>query len=292
MNQLITLPDFDLSPIDRATLADGTKRHYKTAILLMFAANVDPYNHTQLANYAASLPSSGRSFLKAAIGLLARDLINKAKMSNAPVETIQRFLWLMEAIQDTIEVKQPDSKRTPHWLSQEQVNTILDSCTDPRDRVVMSVLLGAGLRREELETLEFEAIGQIPHNGRMQDVITVHGKGDKTRIVPISKTLAETLKSWQRTTKGGRVARKYNKGGKLGKSLSAYGIFTIVRKYGLLLGIDNLDPHDLRRTYGRILYDNTQDIIRVKNILGHADTKTTLKYIGYDLELESDGAPI
>jgi integrase len=283
----------DLSPIDRADLATGTKRHYKTAIILMLAANVNPMDHTQLATYAASLPASGRSFLKAAITLLTRDMINEAKMSNAPVETIQRFLWAMEAMQDTVTVKQPESARTAHWLSQEQVNSLLDAARENvRDYVILSVLLGAGLRREELETLEFDALSQIPHNGRMQDVLTIKGKGSKVRIVPISKTLSETLRAWQRKTGGGRVARKYNKGGKIGTSLSAYGIFCIVRKYGLLLDIDNLDPHDLRRTYGRILYDNTGDIIRVKNILGHADTKTTLKYIGYDLELESDGAPI
>jgi integrase len=283
----------DLSPIDRADLAEGTKRHYKTAILLMLAANVDPFDHAQLAEYSASLKGSPRSFLKAALRVLTRDLINQAKMSNAPVETIQRFLWLMEAIQDTVTIKQAESARTPHWLSQEQVNTLLDASRENmRDYVILSVLLGAGLRREELETLDFDALSQIPHSGRMQDVLTIKGKGSKVRIVPISRTTAATLRTWQRITGGGRVARKYNKGGKIGESLSAYGIFCIVRKYGLLLDIDNLDPHDLRRTYGRILYDNTQDIIRVKNILGHADTKTTLKYIGYDLELESDGAPI
>lgn len=282
---------FDLSPLDRADLAPGTLRHYKAAILLMLAANVNPQDHEQLAEYASTLPASGKANLKAAIGILTRDMVNKAKMSNAPVETIQRFLWMLEAINNTITVKQTSAERTPHWLSQKQVDTLLELSTG-RDNIVLSVLLGAGLRREELEKLTFEALSQIPYNGTMKDVLTVTGKGDKKRVVPISQTLADKLRSWKRETKGGRIARRLSKAGKIGKSLSAYGIFTIVRKYGLLLGIDNLDPHDLRRTYGRLMYEATGDIVLVQNLLGHSDPRTTLKYIGYTLNLDVDTFPI
>jgi site-specific recombinase XerC len=163
-----------------------------------------------------------------------------------------------------------------------------------RDYVIMSVLLGAGVRREELETLTFDSLTQIPDNGKMRDVLVIQGKGDKTRTIRISSLLASHLREWKITTLGGQIARKMNKGGKLGKSISAFGIFTIVRKYGALIGIPDLDPHDCRRSYGRLLYEATGDIMLVKNYLGHDNVKTTQGYIGLDLnlDLEDDVFPV
>lgn len=285
----------DLSPLDRANLAPGTLRHYKAAIVLMLASNINPTDHDKLASYANTLPSSGRSNLKAALSIMTRDLINKAKMSNAPTETIQRFLWIMEAMQDTIKVSQPDAQRTPHWLSQEQVDKIT-ACAlshSMRDYIVVALLLGVGLRREELEALTFDALSQIPDSGRMVDILTIIGKGDKKRVVPVSPLLASHIREWKIQVGGGRVARKYNRGGKIGKSLSAYGIFTLVRKYGDLIGIKDLDPHDCRRSYGRLMYfSNGKDIMLVKALLGHSNVKTTQEYIGLKINLNIDVFPV
>jgi site-specific recombinase XerC len=287
MNSL-TAPEFDYSALDRANLAHGTRRHYKTAIAMMFSAGVDPFNYSELVEYAASLKPSGRSSLKAALNIISRDYVNKAKTSNAPVETIQRFLWLIEAMNEAITANQPDSERTPHWLSQEQVNQItsLALSNSMRDYIVLSVLLGAGLRREELETLTFAALSQIPRNGKMVDVLTLRGKGDKKRTIQISALLASRLYEWRAITGGGKVARKISKSGTIGESLSAFGIFGIVRKYGALIGISDLDPHDLRRSYGRLMYEATGDIVLVMNLLGHANVKTTQRYIGLDIKLD------
>jgi integrase/recombinase XerD len=120
----------------------------------------------------------------------------------------------------------------------------------------------------------------------MYDILTVRGKGDKKRVIRISSLLASHLREWKAVTRGGKVARKMNKGGTLGNSLSAFGIFTIVRKYGEMIGIPDLDPHDLRRSYGRLMYETTRNIVLVKDYLGHADTKTTLRYIGKDLNID------
>jgi site-specific recombinase XerC len=278
-------PDFDYSALDRTDLANGTRRHYKAAIALLLASNVNPFEYTELANYAASLPSSGRSNLKAALSIISRDYVNKAKMSNAPVETIQRFLWMVEAMNDAIVITQPSTERAPHWLSQEQINTILQAC-NTRDGIVMGVLLGAGLRREELETLTFESLTQIPHNGKMVDVLRVLGKGDKVRTIQISASLAHRIHEWEMNVGSGRIARSLGKTGKIGEGLSAIGIFRIVRKHGLTIGIDDLDPHDCRRSYGRLLYESTGDIMLVKNALGHESVRTTQKYIGLDINLD------
>lgn len=289
MNSLVLpSPIFDTTAIDRADLASGTRRHYKAEIERMRAADVNPFNYDALAEHASTRPSSGRSNLKAALAIIMRDYVNKAKTGNASIETIQRFLWLIEAMSDAIIITTPETTRTPHWLSQEQVDqiTAIALGTSMRDYIIMASLLGFGPRREELETLTFDSLSQIPAGGRMVDVVTIRGKGDKKRVIQISSLLASHLREWKQTTGGGRVARKMNKGGTLGESISAFGIFTIVRKYGALIGIPDLDPHDCRRTYGRLMYEATGDIMLVKDLLGHTNVKTTQTYIGLGLRLD------
>jgi len=290
MNTSLALPAFDYSALDRADLAAGTRRHYKAAIALLLAAQIDPFDYSALANYAFSLPSSGRSNLKAALAIITRDYVNRAKAGASlhNHEAVQAFLWKVEAMNAAITVSQPDAERQPHWLSQDQVNNLLALTRSSRDYIVLAVLLGAGLRREELENLTFGALAKIPYNGKLCETLAVRGKGDKTRTVPISALLASRIRAWQAETHSApedRVARRISKAGKPGESLSAYGIFRIVRKYGLLLGIPDLDPHDCRRSYGRLLYEATHDIMLVKDVLGHQSVATTQIYIGLQLRL-------
>ncbi len=297
MNSLIpSSPIFDTTALDRANLAHGTLRHYRAAIVLLLASNINVMDYTELANYAQTLPHSGRSNLKAALKIITRDYINRAKTSNAPVETIQRFLWAMEAMEDAIVITKPTTSRTPHWLSQSQIDQItsLALATSKRDYIVLAVLLGAGLRREELATLHFDALSQIPTGTHLADILTIRGKGDKKRVIRISSLLASQLREWRAAVGGGRVCRSVNKAGKIGEKLSAMAIFAIVRRYGAMIGIADLDPHDCRRSYGRILYQATGDIVLAKDYLGHADTKTTLRYIGEDINLDvpEDAFPI
>jgi site-specific recombinase XerC len=293
MNSLATYSD--LSPLDRATLADGTRRNYKTAILLLIASNVNVRDYQALADYALSLSHSGRANLKAALAILTRDAVNQAKTSNMPVEDIQRFLWQMEAMNEAIQVSRPTTERTPHWLSQDQVDTITEAAlnTSLRDYIVMSILLGAGLRREELETLTFDALSQISGEHGMVDILTVIGKGDKKRVIPIASALAARIREWQAVVGGGRIARRMYKGGKIGASLTAPRIFAMVRKYGLYVGIKDLDPHDCRRSYGRLMYfSNKKDIMKVMVLLGHKSVETTQIYIGVKISIDLDSTPL
>jgi site-specific recombinase XerC len=294
MNSLATYSD--LSPLDRATLADGTRRNYKTAILLLIASNVNVRDYQALADYALSLSHSGRANLKAALAILTRDAVNQAKTSNASIEDIQRFLWQMEALDDAIRVHRPTTLRTPHWLSQDQVDTITGAALDNslRDYIVMSLLLGAGLRREELETLTFDAMSQVPdENGNMVDILTVIGKGEHKRTIPLAAVLANNLRRWKAIVGEGRIARRMYKGGKIGASLTAPRIFAMVRKYGLYVGIKDLDPHDCRRSYGRLMYfSNKKDIMKVMVLLGHKSVETTQIYIGVKISIDLDSTPL
>ncbi|MEG8004582.1 hypothetical protein, partial [Listeria monocytogenes] len=70
----------------------------------------------------------------------------------------------------------------------------------------------------------------------MRDILEVTGKGEKTRIIPISGLLARRLKAWAVEVGGGNIARSVNKGGRIGGTLSAVGVFKLVAKYGEMIG--------------------------------------------------------
>jgi integrase len=192
-------------------------------------------------------------------------------------------------------VEKQEGTKVHIWLSQDQVDQITalpfthqdDALRAWRDYIVMALLLGAGLRREELSNLTFDALKRLPNGSGYRDVLQVKGKGAKDRVIPISPLLSERLRTWQSMVGSGRIARSINKAGKLGHSLSAIAIFMIVREYGGMIGIHDLSAHDCRRTFGRLGWESTHDLILIRDLLGHADAKTTQTYIGLNVKLDS-----
>jgi integrase len=110
----------------------------------------------------------------------------------------------------------------------------------------------------------------------MRDVLEVKGKGAKDRVVPISRLLADRLREWRDIVGGGLIARSLGMKKELGESMSAVGVFQLVRKYGKLIDIPELSPHDLRRTYAHLGYDAGVPITQIKELLGHASVATTV----------------
>lgn len=285
-------PTPDLTPIDRLNRAESYKAKLRSALIRLSVSRVNPFDADALRDYADTLPVSGRMFLKAGLRIMYADRVTRIKTSITPkhatpeiVAKAQAALWQLEEMDSVLTTHQPDRERLPHWLTQAQVDELLQHAyrASLRDYIVLAILVGAGLRRDELSKLTFTSISIIDN----QPVITLRGKGSKVRTVPITPVLHTHLIKWHNQVGDGRIARKVNKSGKVGTALSATAIFDIVRKYGNLIGIPDIDPHDLRRTFGRLAYyASSGDILRVMHLLGHADVKTTQRYIGLDLDLE------
>lgn len=162
-----------------------------------------------------------------------------------------------------------------------------DGLPGKRDRLVLGLLAGAGLRREELANLNFDDVVLQPIGNRFRTVLNVKGKGAKDRVVPISEPLAGLLDRWRGIVSGGRVARSISKGGAIGDSLSAVGIFHIVNQAGAAIGKADLAPHDLRRTYAQLGYEAGVPITQISKLLGHASVSTTQRYLNLELDLET-----
>lgn len=284
--------DVDTNAIECADLAASTKTKYSREIQKMAAAGVDPQDHQALTTYAAGLKSSRRAFLKSALRLMTADMEQSIKANSDGSNRVTAALHRLEAMRGAISVKAHKGQKAHTWLSPAQVKQITALCGEDlegrRDWIILGLLLGAGLRRDELTELTFDALKQQPtKSGKLRDVLQVTGKGDKSRVIPIKPLLAARLRSWQAETGGGRVARSLGRSKTLGESLSGVGIFQLVRRYGAMIGIDELDPHDLRRTYAQLGYDAGVPITQIKELLGHKSIETTQRYLNLSLDLET-----
>lgn len=155
-----------------------------------------------------------------------------------------------------------------------------------RDTAVIATLLCTGLREAELCALD---VGDL--RVHLSGELALHvreGKGAKERLVPYGDlafclTIVET---WLKAAgiERGAVFRGFYKGAKRVRKtrLTTRAVNYILEAYPIVIGDDlrTARPHDLRRTYARRLYDAGVDLLAIRDNLGHADVKTTLKYIG------------
>lgn len=300
--------------IEAANLAAGSKRKYRRAVHRYLDDGGRLTDPDQLASYAAGLPTSIRAHLKAAVKLWSDAMIDQVKRGATPVNvaTVQATIYRFEALQTAVTVPATKGEKAHVWLSRSEVMQLMDTAAGDgvqqlRDRLALALLVGAGQRRNEVVNLRFDDVTMQPVNGRLRTVLSVAGKGAKNRVVPVSDRLASMIDLWATAVGGsGLVLRSVDKGGNVGDSLSAAGLFDIVRTYGRLLAqrttnakraaqLARLAPHDLRRTYAQIGYESGVPITQISKLLGHASVATTQRYLNLDLDLEttiSDFVPV
>ncbi|TML41513.1 MAG: site-specific tyrosine recombinase XerD [Actinobacteria bacterium] len=175
----------------------------------------------------------------------------------------------------------------PKALSEAEVESLLASPAgeDPtarRDRAMLEVLYGTGLRISELVGL---SLGDLaPEEG----VLRAFGKGAKERVVPVGRCAREALAAW--LGPGGRGAMAPARWARRGDAeavflnarggrLTRQGAWGVVRKHGDRVGLgDRLTPHVLRHSCATHMLDHGADIRVVQELLGHASIATTQVY--------------
>lgn len=180
--------------------------------------------------------------------------------------------------------------RSGQWLTKAQAQQILlapDITTFKglRDRAILAVMIGAGLRRSEVAALTFEHIQQ--RDGRWA-IVDLVGKGNRVRTVPIAAWVKLAIDEWSdaAAVSGGVVFRAIHKGGFIKHdSITPQGISDVVNYYGDVIGVPGLNAHDLRRTFAKLARKGGSDIQQIQLNLGHASTKTTERYLGAELDM-------
>jgi integrase/recombinase XerD len=172
-------------------------------------------------------------------------------------------------------------ERLPRTLSPAEVERLIAAAngTTPRslrDRALVELLYGAGLRVSEAVGLER---GSIDLDSRLVRCI---GKGDKERIVPLGREAADALRRYEAR---GRpyLDRRHRPELFLnaqGGALTRAGAFLILRKLAERAGLDaqRVHPHILRHSFATHLLEGGADLRSVQEMLGHADLGTTELY--------------
>lgn len=171
----------------------------------------------------------------------------------------------------------------PEVLSVQEVDDIIasvDTSTPAglRDRAILEVLYGCGLRVSEAAGLRMSDIFA------KEGFLRIVGKGDKERIIPLGEMAAEALEAWY----GARPepCRGYEDFvflNRSGKSLSRISIFNMVKKQAMLAGVrKEISPHTFRHSFATHLVENGADLRVVQEMLGHESILTTEIYTHMD----------
>ncbi len=151
-----------------------------------------------------------------------------------------------------------------------------------RDRAMLELMYAAGLRASEVGRIRLNEF----HEQTM--LVTVHGKGERTRVVPIgepardwaNRYLAEMRPQLARFPDGRDEHRLLVSGG--GRPLERVAVWQIVRKYARLAGLEGIHPHMLRHSFATHLVQGGADLRIVQDLLGHSDIGTTQVYTHVD----------
>ena len=169
-------------------------------------------------------------------------------------------------------------KYLPVVLSVEEVRAILKAAPNERDRAILEVLYGCGLRVSEVCSLKISEV-------YLKDMfVKVMGKGSKERLVPMAPSTASAIMDYlsvrPESDAGCEDVLFLNR---FGRALSRVAVFKMVKSVALLAGVDkNLSPHTFRHSFATHLVENGADLRVVQEMLGHESILTTEIYTHVD----------
>lgn len=169
-------------------------------------------------------------------------------------------------------------KYLPVVLSVEEVRAILKAAPNERDKAILEVLYGCGLRVSEVCSLKISEV-------YLKDMfVKVMGKGSKERLVPMAPSTASAIMDYlsvrPESDAGCEDVLFLNR---FGRALSRVAVFKMVKSVALVAGVDkNLSPHTFRHSFATHLIENGADLRVVQEMLGHESILTTEIYTHVD----------
>jgi integrase len=203
------------------------------------------------------------------------------------VEAADNGLLAPELANGIARVKGVASKgvRLGNWLTARQAQALLntpDASTHKglRDRAILAVLLGCGLRRSEVAALTFKHIQQRDGRWCIVDLVGKHGR---VRTVPMPTWCKVAVDAWATAAAitEGPVFRSVNRGGRVrDTALSEKVVWQLIRPYAAAAGVAGIAPHDCRRTCAKLCRAAGGELEQIQMLLGHASVQTTERYLG------------
>lgn len=224
----------------------------------------------EIARYLASLRAKGQSATS-----VARVLASLRGW----------FKWQKDTGLSTVDptdgIQNPQRARPlPLVLTAADVQEMVSAASKIRDRLIVELLYGAGLRVSELTQLDIKDINLS------QSYVRCLGKGSKERIVPFGLQAAQCLQGYLDATadQRKRTAKTNRRSAPLmldkkGRRLSRIVVWQIIKRLAARAGISkDLSPHSLRHSFATHLLENGADLRSVQELLGHSSVVTTQLY--------------
>lgn len=307
-NELITTASTDLTTTttDPRILAlvamvlndlqsDHTKRDYRRALndfMAWYAAS----GHTALSKavvnaYKTQLQAQGMGNSSinqrlSAIRKLAREAADNGLIDDRAAQGITNVVGIAHR-----------GERAGNWLTAAEAEQLINAPDDTtlkgkRDRALLAVLIGCGLRRDELARLTRDHIQQREGRWVIVDLI---GKRAKLRSIPMAAWIKSLIDRWTDAAgiAAGPVFVYVTRGpggtvkGEKGDATTSQSIMRAVVKYGMAIGKPALRPHDLRRTFAKLARAAGAPLEQIQINLGHESLTTTQKYLGSQLDYQN-----
>ena len=265
-----------------------SRRAYERHLREFFAWHRDTgqreINKAVVQHYAAQLHSSGMAPATVNQKLSAiRKLALEASDNGALDSQIASGIKAVRGIRQ-------EGTRAGNWLTKQEAQKMLNAPNTEtlkglRDRAILALLIGCGLRRAEAVNLTFDHIRQREGRWVLVDLI---GKRNKMRTVPMPSWAKAAINAYAQTAGllKGRVFRPINKGGRItGDRVTEQAIYNMVAGYAKTLGFGEIAPHDLRRTFAKLAHKGGSALDQIQLSLGHGSIQTTERYLGIEQDL-------
>ena len=182
-------------------------------------------------------------------------------------------------------VRAPKSPRhLPATLDADSIGQLLEiPCDTPlaiRDKAIMELFYSSGLRLSELAGLRWEQLDLA------SGMVTVTGKGNRTRMVPVGRMASEALLEWSKARLNFvSFEEPHVFVSQRGNPIAVRTIQTRIRHWAKHQGIpQNIYPHLLRHSFASHMLESSGDLRAVQELLGHADISTTQIYTHLDFQ--------
>jgi integrase/recombinase XerD len=264
-----------------------TKRAYGTALTAFFAwqqATQAQFSRATVNAYRTHLEAGGKG------GSSINQALSALKRLAVEAEAAGWIDPVTAAGIASVKGVKRRGVRSGQWLTREQAQALLElpdvsTLSGKRDRVLLGLLFGCGLRRSEAAILTVEHVQMREGRPAIVDLV---GKGSRVRTIGMPWWLHGAIATWCATTgiTSGVILRPVDKSDKIdGERMSGGGIWYVVKSYAERFGVQ-LSAHDARRTFARLARKGNAALESIQVELGHSSIETTMRYLGGMLDLE------
>ena len=257
-------------------------RHLRNAFAVFGVAMVNELTGTDLARYRAAVVSSDRAPGSQAQALAAfRSFLTWSR-------TLGAHRLSSDVIRTALKTPKAVVRRPYRTLAESDIATVLAMASTARDRALLAVLLGAGLRAAEVVGLDVTDLHDDPDGGLV--IAVRRGKGRKDRQVPIQPDVSQLLLTYlaetgRRLGDPGPLFRAHDHGAarreraRLSTRAVGYLVRQAIARGGLTAKA--ISPHALRHTFAIRSLRAGGNLIAVQKLLGHSSVATTQRYLDH-----------